>query len=140
MPTKCSDAMNSIVEQCSVDESVESVIVRLRAASASFLAVCDAAGALVGAVSEREYALETARVRAVGGAPHANVIGAIMSNDLICCAPEDDVATARELMSRFGRTRVVCVDRSLRPVGSITGQELLHVDAYRTRKPSSSAS
>ena len=63
-----------------------------------------------------------------------------MSNDLVCCAPEDDLEIAWELMSRFGKSRVVCVDDSLRPVGSISGQELLAVSEVRAREALSTLS
>ena len=58
-PLKCGEVMTQDVQHCSTDEPIESVLQRLRAANASFIAVCDAAGTIVGAVSERDFALES---------------------------------------------------------------------------------
>lgn len=119
---KCCEIMTKDIEHCSLDEAVDEVARRMRDGNVSFLAVCDEVGTLMGALNERDLVVNVlAESRTARGTP----VGSIMSNDLVCCAADDDVAVARDLMSRFGKSRVVCVDDAFRPVGVITGTDML---------------
>jgi CBS domain-containing protein len=139
---KCADVMTAAVEHCSLDEPVHAVARRMREANVTFVAVCDAAGALVGALTDRDLVVHRVGRVGEGRERRMTVVEAVMSNDLVCCAPDDDLDIARELMSRFQKSRVVCVDASLRPLGFITGTEMLRASLFpaMTRPLGSAAS
>ena len=44
----------------------------------------------------------------------------MMSTGLVYCSPEDSVTKAEELMVRFRVSRILCVDRYMRPVGVVS--------------------
>lgn len=82
---------------------------RMRAAHVGALLVVEA-GELIGLVTDRDLAI---RNLADGAGPD-QVVGAIMTRELICVRPDSPVERAEELMSEFQIKRLpVCDERGL---------------------------
>ncbi|MDB4939508.1 MAG: hypothetical protein JWP87_6480 [Labilithrix sp.] len=112
---RCSDVMNK-VERCSTDDAVADVAGRMRTRRVGFLPVCDAHGRVVGTITDRDL---TTRVLAERLSPDVPVL-AVMSTGPITCRPSDPLEAAEQLMERYFKWRIVCVDARDRPVGVIS--------------------
>jgi alkylation response protein AidB-like acyl-CoA dehydrogenase/CBS domain-containing protein len=115
--TKCSSIMKTEVECCHRDESVESAAGRMRARDIGFLPVCDASGAVVGAITDRDLAV---RVLGDHRSPSDTLVQDVMSAEVVSCSPEDDLRTAEELMATHKKSRIICTDDRRRPLGIIS--------------------
>ncbi len=122
---KCSSIMKTDVECCSPDALVETVAARMKQRNIGFLPVCDQDGAAIGTVTDRDLAI---RVLGEGRDAPFTLVEDVMSRDLVCCSPEDDLSVAEELMMRHKKARVVCVDERRKPVGVISLSDVVHVE------------
>ncbi len=122
---KCSSIMNTGVECCRGDEVVETVAERMRKRNIGFMPVCDDIGSAVGALTDRDLA-----VRVLGERRDAafTLVEDVMSLELVCCSPNDDLSVAEELMERSKKSRIVCVDEQRRPVGIISLSDIAHFE------------
>ena len=46
----------------------------------------------------------------------------IISKDLVCCSPQDDVSKAQKMMQEHKISRILCCDQNKKPVGVISLQ------------------
>jgi CBS domain-containing protein len=101
---------------------------RLRDDNIGFLAVCDRDGRIVGTITDRDL---TTRVLAEGASPDT-LLDAIMTREIVCCDPTDDVLEAERLMASKKKSRIVCVNDAGQPVGIISVTDLVqHEDGWR---------
>ncbi|MGD0561660.1 MAG: CBS domain-containing protein [Roseiarcus sp.] len=81
---------------CAPEETVETVAVRLSSCDIGAMPVCDAGGALVGVISERDlvraFARDSARFR-------ERRVRDLMSREVVACAPDESMAAAEKLMN-----------------------------------------
>ncbi len=112
----CAELMKTDVECCNADDSVVQVAKRMLQRNIGFVPICDAAGAVIGTVTDRDLAL---RVLAEQRDPQTAAKD-VMSNDVVCCRATDSLSVAEELMSRYKKSRIVCVDEDMHPVGVIS--------------------
>ena len=127
---KCSKVMKTNVECCQSDESVEGAAERMRSRNVGFLPVCDEAGAIVGTVTDRDLAI---RVLAEHRSSARTTVQDIMTPELICCSPDDDLSVAEELMEEYRKSRIVCADDRRHPMGVISLSDLTRIeDRVRT--------
>jgi CBS domain-containing protein len=89
---------------------------RMRSDNIGFLPVCDASGRVVGTITDRDIAM---RVVADERPPHTRVED-VMTHEVIACSPSDDVHRAEQLMGKYNKSRIICVDDAGHPVGVIS--------------------
>lgn len=90
-----------------------------------FLPVCDASGAVVGVLTDRDI---VTRVCAVDSSASATPVGTVMTRALIACHPDDTVAKAAARMREHRVTRIVIVDRERAPVGVLSLSDIAQYD------------
>lgn len=122
---KCSSVMKTDVECCRPDALVETVAARMKKHNIGFLPVCDEDGSAIGTVTDRDLAI---RVLGEGRDAPFTLVEDVMSHDLVCCSPDDELSVAEELMMRHKKARVVCVDERRKPVGVISLSDIVHVE------------
>lgn len=122
---KCSEVMRTNVECCRLDETAAEVAERMRDKNIGFMPVCDASGAVVGTLTDRDLAL---RVLAERRAGESTLVEEIFTKEVIACKPSDDLEYAEQLMSRHRKSRIVCVDDARRPVGVISLSDIANVE------------
>ena len=113
---RCRDIMKRDVESCWVFDPAAEVADRMRARGIGFLPVCNDAGEVVGTITDRDLAIRLVARRL----PHGTPIHRVMSTGPVTCSPEDDLGFAEALMRRCHKSRMVCVDGYMRPVGVIS--------------------
>lgn len=126
--TRCGDIMRSHVESCGRDAGVREIAELMRRHNIGFLPVCDESGAVIGTITDRDLTL---RVVAGGRAAESTRAAEIMTPGHICCSPEDALGTAEDLMTKYRKSRVICVDDALRPVGVISLSDIARVERFR---------
>jgi CBS domain-containing protein len=124
-PMKCSSLMKSVVEICRRDESVESAAERMKAHNIGFLPVCDEMGAVVGTLTDRDLAI---RVLGEHRSPSETRVQDVMSAGVVCCSPDDDLSFAEKLMAQHRKSRILCADDQLHPMGVISLSDIAHVE------------
>jgi CBS domain-containing protein len=122
---KCSTVMKTDVACCRSDDSVTVAAKRMKTRNVGFLPVCDEAGAVLGTVTDRDLAL---RVLADHRPSEGTTAQDVMTPELICCSPEDELEVAEELMAQYRKSRIVCADDHRRPVGVISLSDLARVE------------
>jgi CBS domain-containing protein len=122
---KCSELMKTDVECCPREEEVEAVAERMKNRNVGFLPVCDDDGTVIGTITDRDLAL---RVLAEHRSCERTRVEDVMSPELVCCSPDDDLATAEELMIRYKKSRIVCADDRRHPLGIISLSDIAHVE------------
>ncbi len=105
---------------CREDDSVRDCANVMKEADIGFLPICDAQGAPVGAITDRDLAI---RVLADGRSYDEPVRG-FMSRDVVGCRVGDDVGRAMELMRSERKSRVMVCDAQGKLKGVISLQDL----------------
>jgi CBS domain-containing protein len=114
---RCSELMKTDVEHCLDTASIASAAMAMRDRRVGFLPVCDAAGIVVGTITDRDIVL---RVLAPVRSSEDSIVADAMTRELIACSPNDDVGVAEGLMVRFRKSRIVCTDAQGRIAGVIS--------------------
>lgn len=120
----CKDIMKADIECISPESPAREAAGKMRDRNVGFLPVCDRAMHPVGTVTDRDIAV---RLVAEDGASTAPV-QSIMTREVVCCRPEDDLNYARELMAQNQVSRIICVDRSGRIEGVISLSDIADLD------------
>ncbi len=113
---RCRDIMKTDVETCWVMDAAADVAERMRTSGVGFMPVCNDTGEVVGTITDRDLAVRVLAERR----PHGTPIHRVMSTDPVTCSPYDDLALAEELMRRWRKSRIVCVDDRMRAIGVIS--------------------
>jgi CBS domain-containing protein len=79
-----------------------------------FLPICDAAGQLIGVVTDRDLAI---RPLAKSIDPERTPVSRVMTTPAITCLADSDIAEAEQLMSEEQKSRPVIVESDGRVVG-----------------------
>jgi CBS domain-containing protein len=103
----CSELMKTDVEKCGAEEGVEVIAERMRARNVGFLPVCDDHGRVIGTLTDRDLVL---RVLAEHRDPNATAVADVMTSDVIACRPSDELSVAEALMSKYKKSRILCLD------------------------------
>ena len=120
----CKDIMNPDVECVSAAASVREAARKMRDRNVGFLPVCDAEMRPVGALTDRDI---TVRVVAEDYKP-TTPVEAIMSLEVIACRTDDDLNRARELMTEFQKSRIMCVNSEGRIEGVVSLSDIAQFD------------
>jgi CBS domain-containing protein len=109
--------MKREVERCLDTSLVTEAAAAMRDRNIGFLPVSTEEGATVGTITDRDIVI---RLLARGGSLEDTRIDEIMTREVIACSPSDDLAVAEGLMSRYRRSRIVCMDARKRIAGVIS--------------------
>jgi len=113
---RCQDLMKKNLECASPQDTVQTAARRMRDTNIGFLPVCDQSKRVLGTVTDRDLAI---RVLADGG-PASTRIEDVMTREVVCCGPEDDLKTAEGLMAKNQKSRIMCIDNNGKLVGIIS--------------------
>jgi CBS domain-containing protein len=103
---RCDEVMTREVECLKAGETVADAARRMSELDVGFLPVCNADGAPVGTLTDRDIVL-----RAVATLqPYTTDVADVMTPDIITCRPDDDVTRAEQLMRTNQISRILCVD------------------------------
>lgn len=116
--------MSTEIETCWVMDAAADVAERMRASAVGFLPVCNDTGEIVGTITDRDLAMRVLAERR----PHGTPVHRVMSIDAVTCSPYDDLGFAEELMRRWRKSRIVCVDDRMRPVGVISLSDIAEAE------------
>lgn len=112
---RCADVMTRDVATARAGDDAATASRIMKRRGVPFLPVCDAAGAVVGFVTEQHIT----RVAVSEGVGPSTPIESVMGRDVCICAVDDDVlVAARAIRAHPGRC-AVCVGPNGEPVGVI---------------------
>lgn len=120
----CQQLMKRQVACVSTADTVLAAAARMRDENIGFLPVCDDGGRVVGALTDRDLAT---RVLA-DDLPASTRVDAVMTPDVVSCAPTDDVHRAEQLMGKYRKSRIICLDRDGKPAGVISLSDIVHYE------------
>lgn len=127
---RCREIMNK-VEVCFIDDPVADVADRMRSKHVGFLPVCNSYGQVIGTITDRDLTTRVLADRLSGDVP----VQTVMSRGPITCKPDDPLEDAEQLMERYFKWRIICVDHMRRPVGVISISDIADSEqAARTGK------
>jgi CBS domain-containing protein len=121
---RCQEIMKKDVECVLPTDTVQAAAKRMRDENIGFLPICDESRKVLGTITDRDL---TIRVLADAG-PSTTRVQEVMTQQVVSCQPEDDVADAEKLMSKNQKSRIVCVDPAGRLVGVISLSDLAQID------------
>jgi CBS domain-containing protein len=126
----CRELMRSPVVSSHLDAAASDTAALMRTRKLGFIPVCDDEGRVVGTVTDRDLAI---RVLAECHASTARLLTTtplryVMTPGPITCTPEDDLELAEDLMRRFHKSRIICVDAERKPVGVISLSDIARRD------------
>jgi CBS domain-containing protein len=114
------DAMTANPRSVGKDATVVEAARSMRDEDAGIIPIVDG-DQLVGTITDRDIAI---RVVAKGLDPKSARLSDFGGNEVICCAPEDDVEQARQAMQQHKIQRILVCDAQKKPVGVISLQDL----------------
>jgi CBS domain-containing protein len=114
---KCQDLMTLDLRWVRDTATVLEAAMSMRENSIGFLPVCDAEGALIGVVTDRDL---TTRAVAENLVPGATSVAEVMSKPAIVCLEEEPVWRAEEVMADNQLTRLPVLGPGNRVVGVIS--------------------
>ena len=121
---RCNDIMKVHVETCWVMDSCADVAERMRSCGIGFLPVCNDAGEIVGTITDRDLTVRLLAYRMTYDTP----VYRVMSTGPVTCKPEDALSFAEELMRSCHKSRIVCVNAQMVPVGVISLSDIAEAD------------
>lgn len=126
---RCHQIMKTNIALCWVQDPIANVAARMRSRDVGFVPVCNDAGVVVGTVTDRDLVIRALADRA----PHDLPVHRVMTTPPVTVSPYDDLERAEDLMRRYHKSRIVCVDDSGRPVGVISLSDIADVEySWRT--------
>jgi CBS domain-containing protein len=125
---RCEKVMSKNVVCIDEDDAAQKAAVLMRDLNIGFLPVCDHTGRVVGTVTDRDIAV---RLCAENGSAETTPMRALMSRELVACAPDDDVAVAEGLMANHRKSRVLVLDDFGLPIGVISLSDIVWRDSNR---------
>lgn len=122
---QCAELMKADVECCKASDSVVAIADQMLRRNIGFVPVCDDEGAVIGTITDRDLAL---RVIAEGKSADATTASDVMTREAICCSPYDELSVAEQLMSKYKKSRIICVDNHHHPVGVISLSDVAKIE------------
>jgi CBS domain-containing protein len=118
---RCQEIMSKNLATVQMNASVQEVARLMAERDIGFVPIVDQSGRAVGTVTDRDI---TIRVVAKGQDPRSAKLSDFGGNEVVCCAQEDDVDRARQLMQERKVQRILVCDAQKKPVGVISLQDL----------------
>lgn len=128
----CREVMHDNPLTCTTSTTAMACAAAMRDRDIGFVPVVDDEGRVVGTVTDRDLCT---RVLAAGK-PGTEPLGSIMTQDVISCQPDDDLAEAEDQMARHQVKRIVITDGNAHPLGVISTGDIVErdPDAERTHR------
>jgi CBS domain-containing protein len=124
MAMRCDEAMTEEVETVGIGDSVMHAARRMRELDIGFLPVCQSDGMPVGTVTDRDIVLRVV----AEGRPGSTAVQDVMSSDLVCCRPDDELGDAERMMRVNQVSRVLVVGDDGRVAGVISLADITRAD------------
>jgi CBS domain-containing protein len=118
---RCQEIMSKNPATVQMNTSIQEVARLMADKDIGFVPIVDQSGRAVGTVTDRDI---TIRVVARGLESKSAKLSDFGGNEVVCCAPEDDVDQARRLMQQHKVQRILVCDAQKKPVGVISFQDL----------------
>jgi len=112
----CKQIMKRDIACASLDDAAQVAAARMRTDNIGFLPVCDAEGRVIGTITDRDITLRVV----AEDRPASTRVAEVMTHEVIACGPSDDVHRAEQLMGKYKKSRIICVDEAGHPVGVIS--------------------
>lgn len=119
---RCAEIMNRNVKTVKATDDVFFAARLMREHRLGFLPVCDAAGHVVGVLTDRDLAMS---VCAGDRQPISTEVGDVMSRPVVSCRPSQERSFAERQMRAHGVTRLVVVDDKRRVLGVLSLSDLV---------------
>jgi CBS domain-containing protein len=127
----CRELMRTPVISSHLDEAASQTAALMRTRKLGFIPVCDDQGRVVGTVTDRDLTIRVLAECSLASTARflANTpLRYVMTPGPITCTPDDDLELAEDLMRRFHKSRIICVDEERRPVGVISLSDIARRD------------
>jgi len=118
--------MKRQVESVEINASLQQAAIAMRDANVGFLPVCDRER-VVGTLTDRDIV-----VRGVAAGAADACVAAIMTPEVITCAPEEDIDALEARMRDHHVGRLVCVDDQHSPIGVVSFKD---IEAQHAEQP-----
>jgi CBS domain-containing protein len=119
---KCADIMNTNLEWLAEHDSLLKAATLMAETNVGFLPICDAAGHVIGVVTDRDLAT---RAMAKGLSPSNTSAAMVMTSPAVTCPASADLRLAEELMAKERKSRLVVTDDTGRLVGILSLADLV---------------
>jgi CBS domain-containing protein len=119
---QCMDVMSTDLFSIRPDDTVMSAACRMRDANVEFLLVCNAAGNVLGTLTDRDVAV---RLAAEDRIASRSSVDDIMTPEVVSCRATDDLSRAHELMFQEGTPRVLVTNDDGRLQGVISLRDVV---------------
>ena len=130
----CKEVMKKDVEWISENDSAQVAARKMREANVGFLPVCNGSRRVIGALTDRDLALRLV----ANNLPATTKARDVMTNDVVSCDPDDDIAKAQELMGSKQKSRILCISKDGRLSGVISLSDIVQrgesKQAFQTMK------
>jgi CBS domain-containing protein len=118
------EIMKHDVETLRPRDTVELAARKMRDENIGFLPVIDGDGKVLGVITDRDLAIRVV----AGGRPSSTPVMEVMSRDVVCVDPDEDVERAHELLGQRKVSRLLACDEEGRLVGIISLSDLAQHD------------
>ncbi len=125
---RCQTIMKEDVAYVTPSDSAQRAAWMMRELNIGFLPVCDSAGRVVGVITDRDLAI---RVCAVGAAASHVFVADAMTEEVVACGPEDDLADAERLMAKYQKSRILILDEQNQLLGVISLSDVAARDSNK---------
>jgi CBS domain-containing protein len=119
-PITCGDVMRKPARWISQTDTARTAARTMRDANIGFLVICDGSARVVGTLTDRDVVTRVLAADANSGTP----VSAIMSSEVVCCHPTDELAFAEEAMMQNQKARIVIVDEARHALGVISLEDI----------------
>ncbi len=123
---RCDQIMKRNIECVAEDDAVQMAAQKMRDDNLGFLPVCENGSKVLGTITDRDIAI---RVCAEDCSSSGTRVGDVMTREVVACLPSDDIAIAQGLMSRYHKSRMLCIDESGTLVGVISLSDIAQFEA-----------
>jgi CBS domain-containing protein len=124
---RCEEIMKRDVQTTEERETLQQAAAHMARRNLGFLPVLDAAGAVVGTITDRDIAV---RAVAAGLAPD-HPVAEIMTREVVACRPGDLLETAERLMAERQKSRLLVLGDDGTLAGVISLSDLAEKEAPR---------
>jgi len=113
---RCQEIMKKDVECVSATDTAQVAAKLMRDENVGFLPVCDQSKRVLGTITDRDL---TIRVLA-DASPSTTRMEDVMTREVVCCRPDDELEDAENLMAKNQKSRIVVIDSGGALVGVIS--------------------
>ena len=117
----CKQVMKHNVECVSPEDPAQLAARKMRDENVGFLPVCDGSRKVLGTLTDRDLATRLV----AENRPASTQVGDLMTPQVVSCRPTDDVSKAEQLMGKYQKSRIMCLDAEGRLAGVISLSDIV---------------